>query len=300
MTLTEATVYSVNCAYARLIKLVGPPKVVDVAKRMGVAENLEPPILSLTLGSKDVTPLSMASAYATLAADGEYRAPYFIERVEKNDGKVVFKGEPKATRAISAQNARIVNQVLTQVVQRGTGGAAAIAAWPNGVAGKTGSTDGNFNAWFVGYTPQLSTAVWMGTPTTPQKPMTNVGGITVYGGTYPAMVWGAYMREAVAGKPPARFTPPENLTTRQPRMLLLADEAPFTVRQPSSSSFDDGPFQPGGTPNNPGPTTTINRGVVPTTAFDPFGIFDDDDDDTPRTTRTSRPPRPRDLTTLPP
>ncbi|HEX6595383.1 MAG TPA: transglycosylase domain-containing protein, partial [Acidimicrobiales bacterium] len=220
MTLTEATVNSVNCAYARLVKLLGPQKVADVAKRMGVAENLEPAVLSLTLGSKDVTPLSMASAYATLAADGERRAPYVVERVEDRDGKVIIEAKHEAERAISVQHARTINQILSQVVNRGTGTAAFIPGWTGGVAGKTGSTDNNLNAWFVGYTRNLATAVWMGTPGSPQRPMTNVGGITVYGGTYPAMIWGSYMRAVEAAKPPVRFPAPDPLTTRASRTLL--------------------------------------------------------------------------------
>ncbi|MGH9279150.1 MAG: transglycosylase domain-containing protein, partial [Acidimicrobiales bacterium] len=175
MTLTEATVNSVNCAYARLVKLVGAQKVVDVAQRMGITNGLEPN-LSITLGSSLTTPLQMASGYATLATEGERRAPYFIESVEDSTGKTVVKAEPKPERAISVQHARTVTQTLTQVVQRGTGTAAAIPGWFNGVAGKTGSTDNNLNAWFVGYTPELSTAVWMGSPGTVQREMSNVGG----------------------------------------------------------------------------------------------------------------------------
>jgi len=301
MTLTEATVNSVNCAYARLIKLVGPQRVVDVAKRMGVMEPLRP-FLSLTLGSEDVTPLSMASAYATLAAEGERRAPYVVERVEDRNGKVVFKTEPKAERAVSAQNARTINQVLTQVVNRGTGAAAAIPGWAGGVGGKTGSADNNLNAWFVGYTPNLSTAVWMGTPGSPQRPMTNVGGITVYGGTYPAMIWGSYMRALEAGKPVQRFAAPDALTTRAPRPLVLPGELPPLPSQQPQVFFDDqrpvitgsdGSDVSSSVPGNQGPTVTTRPLITAPT------LFPEEDDDTPRTTRTSRPPRPRDLTTVP-
>jgi penicillin-binding protein 1A len=304
MTLTDATVSSVNCAYARLVKLVGPQRVADVAKRLGVMEPL-PPLLSITLGALDTTPLSMASAYATLAADGERRPPYVVERVEDRNGKVILKAEPKAERAISVQNARTITQVLTQVVSRGTGTAAQIPGWTAGVAGKTGSADNNLNAWFVGYTPQLSTAVWMGTPGTLQRPMTNVGGVTVYGGTYPAMIWGAYMRALEAGKPPQRFTPPEVLTTRAPRTLVLPGELPPVFPQQPTLVFDDQrstattapssvTVPPIAAPVDP-TVPTVPVITAPTITF-PF----DDDDDTSRTTRTTRQPRPRDLTTLPP
>ena len=296
MSLTEATVNSVNCAYARLIKLVGPAKVAEVAKRMGVAESLDPPVLSLTLGSKDVTPLSMATGYATLAAEGERRNPVFIDWVTDSTGKVLLKADPQPTRAISVQNARTVNQVLTQVVQRGTGTAASIASWTGGIGGKTGSTDNNLNAWFVGYTRDLATAVWMGSPGKTQLPMTSVGGITVFGGTYPAMIWGAYMREAVVGKTPFKFPPPDPVTARPSRQLVLVGEVAEPERTFSSSSSSSSSNSNANAAEPP--TTTARRNTDTTDIFGNTG--NNNDDDTPRTTRTTRPPRPRDLTTLPP
>ena len=221
MTLTEATVQSVNCAYARLIKLVGPEKVVDVARRMGIKKaNLDPPILALTLGAIDVTPLEMATAYATLANDGEYREPYYIDRIVDRDGKVLFQQNSKPERAVSVYNARTVTQTLTQVVQRGTGTAAQVARWQ--VAGKTGSTDENQDAWFVGVTPKLSTAVWMGSPAG-KVSMYNVGDYPrVYGGTYPAMIYGNYMRQFLAGQPVVDFAVPERIPNqRAPKFLEL-------------------------------------------------------------------------------
>ena len=303
MTLTDATVNSVNCAYARLIKLLGPQKVVDVAQRMGITNHLEPN-LSLTLGSSDVTPLQMADAYATLAADGEHHAPYFIDRVEDSNGKVLFKADPKADRAISAQNSRTATQVLTQVVARGTGTAAALPGWSGGVAGKTGSTDNNYNAWFVGFTQDLATAVWMGSPGTVQHEMSNVGGVRVYGGTYPAMVWGAYMKAVEADRTATKFPTPDPLTTRAPKMLVLPGEIPVVETRPVvESPGGDNPTSPStSTVDNPllAPTSTIrDRGnPLGTTATTPATVDPFADDDT-NTTRTSRPPRPRDLTTLP-
>jgi penicillin-binding protein 1A len=307
MTLTEAMVNSVNCAYARLIKLVGPQKVADVAHRMGITNQLDP-VLSLTLGSSDVTPLQMADAYATLAADGEHHAPYFIDSVEDSTGRVIFKADPtKADRAISAQNARTVNQVLTQVVARGTGTAAAIPGWSGAVAGKTGSTDNNYNAWFVGYTQDLATAVWMGSPGSVQHEMSDVGGVRVYGGTYPAMVWGAYMKQVEAGRSATKFPAPDPLTTRAPKMLLLPGEQPVVQVQQPLGSGDQGDTSVVSTPSASSipdnrlvaPTTTIrDRGTIPNVATTAPNGNDLGDDDT-NTTRTSRPPRPRDLTTLP-
>ena len=95
-----------------------PPEIDAFMQRMGITNGLSP-VLSLTLGSNDTTPLQMASAYATLAADGEHRAPYFVESIEDSHGKVVLKNESKPDRAISVQNARTVTQVLTQVASEG-------------------------------------------------------------------------------------------------------------------------------------------------------------------------------------
>jgi len=253
LTLTDATVQSVNCAYARLIKLVGPDKVVDVAKRMGVgtsSDHSSPrplrPDLSLTLGTSDVTPLDMASAYATLATDGEHHEPYFIDRVEDRDGNLIYRSTNKGERAVSVQNARTVLSVLTQVVQRGTGVAAAVPRWT--VAGKTGSTDNNTDAWFVGVTPKLATAVWMGAPSG-KVPMYNVGIFPkVFGGTYPAMIFNDYMKQFLSGQNPVDFAAPDRVPNqRPPKTLLLDKEVPpnlsgRTSRQAQAATdFNDAP-----------------------------------------------------------
>ncbi|HEX2274937.1 MAG TPA: transglycosylase domain-containing protein [Acidimicrobiales bacterium] len=205
LSLTDATVQSVNCAYARLVKMVGPEKVVDVARRMGITTPIQPH-LAVTLGSELVTPLDMASAYGTLAADGVRHPPFGVDRIVDATGKEILRNGGPGERVVSHQHARMATGVLTQGVQRGTGRAAAIPPWT--AAGKTGTTDNNTNAWFVGYTPVLSTAVWMGSPTG-DVPMKSVGGITVFGGTYPARIWNAFMGPALANVPPVGFPPPD-------------------------------------------------------------------------------------------
>jgi 1A family penicillin-binding protein len=224
LTITDATVHSINCAYARLVSQVGPAKVAEVAKRMGITAPLEP-FLSITLGTFPVSPLDMASAYATLAADGVHHAPYFVDEVDDAHGKVVFKANPKGDQVVSAQNARVETQILTQVVRRGTGTAAAVPNWT--VAGKTGTTDENKNAWFVGYTPVLATAVWMGSPAA-DVPMRDVGGITVFGGTYPARIWEEYMAAALAGVAPVDFPAPENPVGGSRFVTVPGEQRPAT------------------------------------------------------------------------
>ncbi|MEN3315225.1 MAG: hypothetical protein V7605_1459 [Acidimicrobiaceae bacterium] len=228
LTLTDATVHSVNCAYARLVKLVGPEKVVEVAKRMGITSQLDP-FLSITLGTMGVSPLEMAGAYATLAADGQHHTPYFVDEVDDPHGRVVLRADTHGEQVVSAQNARTETQVLTQVVQRGTGTAAAVRGWT--VAGKTGTTDENKNAWFVGYTPTLATAVWMGSPVG-DVAMRNVGGITVFGGTYPARIWHEYMAAALGDGAAVPFPDPGPLSGAS-RYLSVTEGTTSTTRAPS-------------------------------------------------------------------
>jgi len=133
--------------------------------------------------------------------------PYFIDRVADREGKELFSNAPKGERVLPADTARVATQILSQVVQRGTGRAAGIPRWQ--VAGKTGSSANNTNSWFVGFTTTLATAVWMGSPDG-DVPMRNVGGITVFGGTYPARIWHDYMAAALADVEPVGFPEPES------------------------------------------------------------------------------------------
>ncbi|MDP8938289.1 MAG: PBP1A family penicillin-binding protein [Actinomycetota bacterium] len=299
LTLEQATINSVNCAYARLVKLVGPQKVAELATKMGITKPLQPH-LSLTLGSSGVSALDMASAYATLAADGERHTPYVIDRVEDRNGEVIFTNEAKPERAVSVQHARTVNQVLTQVVQQGTGTAARVRGWQ--VAGKTGSTDNNVDAWFVGYTPKLATAVWMGHPEE-QIPMYNVGGVSrVYGGTFPAQIFGAYTTAALAGQEPVGFAPPDRVRNqRAPRFLEMPGER---FPNPLTTPVDgDGDGIPTPRPARPSvedlPEATVpaapSRPTLPEVTVPTIPEFDDDE--TPRTARNRD--RPRDRTTIP-
>ena len=220
MSITDATAHSVNCAYARMAKQVGLSKIADVAKRMGITSPLDPVVPSMAIGSKEVSPLEMADAYATLAADGIHHKPHFIEKVVNRYGKTVFTEHDKGERAVSAQNARVEINVLRSVVQRGTGTAAGLSG--RDVFGKTGTSDNYQNAWFVGGTPQLVSAVWMGDPHA-YTPMLDVGGIRVQGGSYPARIWGAFMGVALQGQPALRFPMPDPNLIPHGKSILGAD-----------------------------------------------------------------------------
>ena len=203
-TLAAATAKSLNCAYARLVLLLGPDKVVELAAKLGITSNPEP-VPSITLGAEEVHPIDMASAFGTFANDGLHHDPYFVEEVSGPDGKVIIKHDDPGEQAISNQTARQMNQVLQGVVTGGTGTRARLPG--RQVAGKTGTAQNWEDAWFVGYTPQLSTAVWMGSPLG-KVSMRNVGGTRVTGGSFPAAIWKAFMAPALGDAPAIAFEKP--------------------------------------------------------------------------------------------
>ena len=193
MTLTQATLASDNTVYAQLILDLGAKAVRETAELMGITTKLDAyPAEGLGGLRRGVSPLEMANAYATLASGGMRNEPKAITKVVFPDGKSDDLGEPKRERAFSDGVAYEVTKILQQNVLGGTGTAAQIGC---PAAGKTGTTD-NFNdAWFVGYTPHLSSSVWVGYPNALVE-MRSVHGISVAGGTFPAAIWHDYMMVA--------------------------------------------------------------------------------------------------------
>jgi penicillin-binding protein 1A len=207
-TITQSTLRSDNTAYARLTLDVGPQKVVNVAKSMGIRTKLEP-VASIGLGSNSVSVLEMASAYATLASGGVYVKPMAIRKVVLPDGTVdagAGWGDVKRKRVFSDGVAYEVVRILKQNIQAGTG-TGANPGFPAG--GKTGTTDDFGDAWFAGVTTNASTVVWVGYPNA-KIPMESVHGIRVAGGTFPATIWGLFMRGAFGAKPPRDWLPPSD------------------------------------------------------------------------------------------
>ena len=209
--IATATLSSDNTVYARLTLDVGPENVVRSARQMGIKTKLQP-VASIGLGSNSVSVLEMSSAYATLAAGGVYSEPMAIRRVVLPNGKVdqgAGWGRPKRKRVFSDGVAYVVNRILKQNIQSGTG----TGANPGFVAGgKTGTTDDHGDAWFAGITTNASTVVWVGYPNA-QISMSNVHGITVAGGTFPATIWGIFMRAAFGSNPPGDWPAPKQPVT---------------------------------------------------------------------------------------
>ena len=210
LSLRRATAHSVNTVFAQLIDDVGVKDTAELAHRLGVTtidpdgkqpdgERYGP---SLALGAVEVSPLDMAAAYAVFANLGTRVPASPVVKVTTADGEVLEDNSARqGRRVLPARVARQVTEALQGVVDYGTGEAAAIDGLA--VAGKTGTTDDNTDAWFVGYTPALSTAVWMGHADA-RHTLVDAEGNRVYGGTVPARTWAAFMEGALAqSEPPA-------------------------------------------------------------------------------------------------
>jgi penicillin-binding protein 1A len=204
--LTKAIAVSDNAVYSQLTALVGPSAVVQAAHSLGISTPLQP-YFSIGLGAQGTTPLDMARAYESFA-DGGTRVdgsllgntPRAITQITDAKGKVL-QNEPVHVPALgsaadSRARADLIDEMLQGVVTGGTGTAAALPG--RQVAGKTGTTENYGDAWFVGYTPQLVTAVWVGYPEKLIPMTTEFHGGPVEGGTFPALIWKAFMTKALA------------------------------------------------------------------------------------------------------
>ena len=270
MSLTDATINSVNCAYVRLGAVAGLDNVVDMADKLGIPKSRLNPFPSISLGAQEVSPLEMAAAYAAIANDGVFVPPTFVEKVVDRNGKTVFEGPFDEKRAVDVEVARQAVQVMQGVVQKGTGTRARIPG--HEVAGKTGTSQNHENAWFVGFTKHLSTAVWVGSPAG-NVAMKNVGGIRVTGGSYPARIFSAFMTEAHEGLEPIDFADPD--PRKIPRGKFIKDGFGKSKPKPkpaaSTSTLPTETTVPGPVPTTPttaGPatTTTVKK---PTTTTSP-------------------------------
>lgn len=193
--LVKATEQSVNTVYAQLNLEIGPEKTADVATRAGVTTPVET-VRSNVLGADIVSPLDMASAYATIAAQGVYHKPFMVAQATYPDGDVAYTGETQPVQTFDAGVMADTTYAMTQVVEAGSG-ERYISPLDRPIAGKTGTSSDNKSAWFVGFTPQIATAVGLsqvGENGKDQVTITPWGGVSeVTGSTYPAELWASYM-----------------------------------------------------------------------------------------------------------
>jgi penicillin-binding protein 1A len=214
VSLARALVSSDNSVFAQLTDLVGPKKIVQTAHALGIRSPLDA-YFSIGLGSVAVNPLEMARAYATLANDGRRvdgsllgDRPRVVEQVERIQNDTVETNAPIPTQVLEDGQAELLTDILEDVVRVGTGRRAAIPG--RSVAGKTGTTDNYADAWFVGYTPELVVAVWVGYPDRLRSMTTEFGGDPVTGGTLPAQIWKRFV-ETVEEDADASFDAPPYL-----------------------------------------------------------------------------------------
>ncbi len=205
ISVTQATAVSDNTVYAQLGADLGIQKINTIAHEMGITaplyDNPSEVLGGLRIG---VSPLQMSDAYATLANGGSHITPTIISKVVLPSGKTLYFGNPKPTRVFSQGQAYAGTQTLETVLQYGTG---TVASYGCPAAGKTGTTNNYTDAWFVGYTPRLSTAVWVGYPNTDVY-MNDVNGLGPgYGATLAAPIWKQFM-QAASGSYCGDFSPP--------------------------------------------------------------------------------------------
>lgn len=214
MTLSDALAHSVNTIAVQLADQVGTKNIIANAKKMGITTlDAKDDNLAMALGglTKGVTPLEMASAYGTFANKGVHVKPTAIVKILDRNGNVLedastLEKEETKTRVMSEREAYEMTTMLEGVIDHGTGTAAAIG---RPAAGKTGTTDDNKDAWFVGYTPDIVTAVWIGDDTGSHS----LG--EIYGGTIPAEIWKDYMSSATSDESGGDFSAPSGMERRK-------------------------------------------------------------------------------------
>jgi penicillin-binding protein 1A len=206
MTLREALYKSRNIIAIKLGMEIGPQAVIGEAARFGLTTNI-PPYPSIYIGSADVIPLEIISAYSAFATLGTRTTPYAIERVEDRAGNTVWAPKPRSDVVMDSALAWLIVDGMRDVVRRGTAAATVGARFPIAAGGKTGTTNDYTDVWFIGYTPDLVTGLWIGMDK-PQKIMGNA-----QGGRLAAPAWTAMMREIYERRPtPAAWKRPEGLT----------------------------------------------------------------------------------------
>jgi len=240
ISLTDATAHSVNTAFAVLVSQLGACKVRAMMTNLGLHQGNGQPIQKLpspiTLGSDSVAPLTLASAYATIASGGTYCEPSPVLTITTSDKKSLALNKNRCRRAVEPDVANGVTKILKTVITKGTGSGIGGLAGKRPVAGKTGTSDRSNETWFVGYTPQLTTAVWVGTPDDRgnKRILRNLQlGDTFYGGqvfgaTIAAPIWKRIMDRASAGMPFLDFANPAT-KVQSGDMVPIPDVAGMTV-----------------------------------------------------------------------
>ncbi len=215
VSLRTALVQSMNVPTVKLAREVGVSKIIANAEKMGISTLVDSGSysdanLAMALGglSKGVNPLEMAAAYSVLATNGIYCKPIALLKIVDRSGKVLYEAKTESKRVVDAESAYLTTNMLQDVLIKGTAASGGIG---RPAAGKTGTTDTFVDAWFVGYTPDLCTAVWIGDDN--NQPLRHM-----YGGNQPRYIWSEFMSNALAGTPRTNFTNPGVTVPAEPEI----------------------------------------------------------------------------------
>ncbi|WP_405949642.1 penicillin-binding protein [Streptomyces prunicolor] len=273
--LKEAMAKSVNTYFVQMISDIGLCPVVSMTNKLGVVQgngDKIPEVPAIALGSKGLSPLTMATAYAAFANEGTYCTPIAIESITQkvgNEQKSLAVPKSTCSRAMSKKTADTINTVLRGVVDSGTGQEAGLTDRQS--AGKTGTTDSRKNAWFVGYTPNLAGAVWVGSAKQNIE-MTDIriGGVyhaEVYGADTPGPIWKDAMTGALEGKQVQNF-----------QLVNIPDPVKKDKGNDGGKNNDNGGDDNGGVTTDGGTTGTTDGGTTPTPTFSlPDGFIQGND-----------------------
>ncbi len=208
LILKEALAHSINVITAKLIEEVTPALVVKNAHRLGIESELEEN-LALALGTAGVNPLEMAAAYATVANGGMRRAPYFIREIKSSDQQLLEETIPKNQRVAEPQICFMLIDMMRAVIDHGTAASVRRSAFNRPAAGKTGTSSDYRDCWFVGFTPDLVTAVWVGFDD--NRPLRDSKRVGMTGDRAAAPIWTLFMQRALATEPYQEFPIPEGI-----------------------------------------------------------------------------------------
>ncbi len=208
VSLYRATASSINTVFVKLGTKIGSENVVDAARRAGIPNNVQ--VLatpSVVLGVSSPRVIDVASSFATFASGGIYSKPHLVKKIFDGDGKLIYEVKRDSKRVFSQDVMADLSYALSGVVRNGTA-SSVLAGFPRPIAGKTGTSQDNASAWFTGYSPDLATSVAFFRDT-PEKRLTGIGGLnSITGGTFPARIWNAYMKRALAVYPISYFPRP--------------------------------------------------------------------------------------------
>ncbi len=272
-TATWALVHSANSVAVQISESVTPERIADMAHRVGFTSPVGP-YRSIALGVSEVTVLEMASAYGTLVSSGLHVEPTLVDSVVDADGRNLIAYSPAPRQAVAPETAYQVLQMLRLAVERGTGRRVMLAGLSQPVAGKTGTTNDNSDAWFTGCTPRLTASVWVGFDHRRDHRLVTASGQQITGGIGAVPIWTDFISQAEAGRPPSDFPVPDGVRLVEVEAFTgLAPEGVATLADPAPQRTETilVPLVHGQQPNEPGQVRAMTHRTTLPRLVDPAG-----------------------------